>query len=348
MWSRRVFGRWAASAVVGAGLPAVRAQIERQPASSAGRINVAVRSRAAFCALPLTVAERLGYFVQEGLDVQVREYPEPGAALRAVTDGGVQVFSGAYSHTINLHARGQRFQSFVLQSRTPQLVLGVSLRTMGHFRHLSDLRGKTIGVLALGSPTHRMARLVVEKAGLTVRDVQFVVLPTMGSAVDAFRTGEVDALCYIDPAMTQLEREGNLRVVADARTVRGSADVFGGPMPGSCLWAPTAFLANQSGSVQALTNAMVHALKWLQTAGPADIIKVVPDGFFHGDRAVYLAAFSRAREGWAPDGLMPEGGPETAARTLAYFGDTALLRRVALAQTYTNDFARKAKALYKA
>ena len=41
-----------------------------------------------------------------------------------------------------------------------------------------------------------------------------------------------------------------------------------------------------------MVDAMVHALKWLQTAGPSDIIKTVPESYFLGDRALYLAAFT--------------------------------------------------------
>lgn len=351
MWSRRVFGQWCASAVVGAGLTAARAQ--KQPRVTpgpklAGTLLVAISSRAELNYLPISVAERLGYFAQEGLDVQLREYPESDAALQAVLTGAAQVFSGPFSSVIALHARGQQYQSFVLQGRAPQLVLGVSLRTMGHFRHLSELRGKRVGVVALGSASHLMARLVMEKAGMNLRDVQYLALPEAAQAVQAFRSGEVDALCYLDPLMTQLEREGNLRVVADSRTLRGSADVFGGPMPAGCLSAPADLVSGEPALIQALTNATVHALKWLQTAGPSDIIKVVPENYFQGDRAIYLAAFNRVREAWAPDGLMPDEGPATAARALARFGDTASLQRVTLSQTFTNDFARRAKQLYRA
>jgi NitT/TauT family transport system substrate-binding protein len=45
---------------------------------------------------------------------------------------------------------------------------------------------------------------------------------------------------------------------------------------------------------------------------------------------------------------MPERGPDTAARVLAQFDDTARLQRVDLARTFTNEFARKAKAKYRA
>jgi NitT/TauT family transport system substrate-binding protein len=93
---------------------------------------------------------------------------------------------------------------------------------------------------------------------------------------------------------------------------------------------------------------MVHALKWLQTAGPSDIIKTVPEPYFQGNRALYLSAFSRAREAWAPDGVMPDRGPDTAARVWAQFNDTALWQRMDLARTFTNAFAIKAKAKFRA
>lgn len=350
MWSRRGLGRVCASALLSAGLPWVNAQ-NKAPAKllpTAGPTTVAVYDKTAFSNLPLTIAERLGYFAQEQLDVRVREYADLNLNLQAVLSGAAQVFCGPYSSSLLLHARGQQFPAFVLQGRAPQIVLGVSLRTMGHFRHLSELRGKRMGVVAMGSATHRMAQIVVESVGLQARDVQFVALPEAQQAVDAFQSGDVDALCYGDPVMTLLERDGDLRVVADARTVRGSAEVFGGAMPEGCLSAPMGFVKAQPQAVQAVTNAMVHALKWLQTAGPSDISKAVPESYFQGDRGIYLAAFSRAREAWAPDGLMPEDGPQTLARVLARFDDGAQLQRVDLAQTFTNEFARKAKALYKA
>jgi NitT/TauT family transport system substrate-binding protein len=139
-----------------------------------------------------------------------------------------------------------------------------------------------------------------------------------------------------------------LRVVADTRTVRGNAEVFGGPMPAGCLSVSADYLASHDAECQAMVSAMVRALKWLQTAGPSDINKTVPESYFHGDRALYLAAFSRAREAWSPDGLMPDAGPVTVARMLARFEDSSTSRQVDLAQTYTNALALKAKTRFRA
>jgi NitT/TauT family transport system substrate-binding protein len=244
--------------------------------------------------------------------------------------------------------RGQSLQSFVLQGRTLQIVVGVSTKTFAHYRQLSDLRGKRVGVQAIGSPAHRVARAVFSQGGLRSDDVQFVAMPNAWAAVSAFRNGALDAISYTDPTVTQLEQAGELKVVADTRSVRGNADVFGGPMPSACLCATSGFLTQFPRASQAMTDAMVHALKWLQTAGPSDIIKVVPERYFQGDRSLYLSAFNRVREAWSPDGLMPAEGPEIAARLVAQFDEPGSMDRFDLASTFTNVFALKAKARFRA
>ena len=351
MWNRRDWGRVCASALLTAGLPAART--ETVPAAPPtvraplGRVVIAVDHKASFCYLPLTVAERLGYFAAEGLDVQVHDHGESDKALQALLSGAAQVLSGAYSNAINQQLQGQGLRCFVLQGRTPQLVLGVSQRSLPRFRDLGDLRGRRVAVPALGSASHRMARLMFERAGLKPLEVDYQVFSGPSATLAAFRTGQVEALCYHDPVITQLEQSGELRVVVDTRTLRGNAEVFGGPMPAGGLMAADRFLDAYPRQAQALTHAMVHALNWLQTAGPSDLNRTVPEQYFQGDRALYLAAFQRARESWVPDGLMPEAGPQTAMRMLAHFGDEQQLRRVQLEQTFTNRLAAVAKARFR-
>lgn len=359
MWNRRDWARVGAGVALASVLPVAKAASAAEPVQApvpvpvpagAPRVVLGVDNKTAFCYLPLTVAERLGYFAQEGLDVQVRDFTDAQLALQAFLSGSVQVLSGPYSSLIHLQLRGQDARSIVLQGRAPQIALGVSLRTLASYRRLSDLRGRRVATMAAGSGSHRVARLLLARAGIADDQVQLVPLPQPAAAVAAIRAGQVDAICYADPVITLLERDGLLRLAADTRSVRGNASVFGGPMPAGCLSASEAFVGRFPDQCQALANAMVHALKWLQTAGPADIVSVVPERYFdgvQGDRSIYLEAFSRAREAWTPDGLMPEAGPATAMRMLASFGDTALLQGVALTRTFTNEFALKAKQRFR-
>jgi NitT/TauT family transport system substrate-binding protein len=311
-------------------------------------VVVAVDGRSSFCYLPLTIAERLGFFTIEGLDIQVRELPNPTQAAQAVLSNEAQVLCGPFSSSLYLQARGQWLKSFVLQGRAPHMVFGVSQRSLGRYQGAQDLRGKTIGVTALGSASQRVARLMLQRAGVSEHEVRFVPLAEPQAAVTALRSGEIDAICHSDLAITALEQGGDLRVVADLRTLRGSSELFGGPWASGCLSAHPSFVSANAPQIQALANGLVHGLKWLQTAGPSDLIKAVPEAYFQGDRALYLAAFSRAREAWSPDGLMPEGAPATVARALSALSESNGFSRLDLAQTFTNEFARRAKAKFRA
>lgn len=343
--NRRVFSVGAVLAASTLGAPALWAQPARLEKT---RVAIAVGGKASFYYLPLTLAEQLGYFKAEGLDVEISDFAGGARALQAVVGGSADVVSGAYEHTINLQNKGQMFQAFVLQGRAPQIALGVSVKSLPHYKSVADLKGRKIGVTAPGSSTNMMANLVLSRAGLKASDVSFIGVGTSAGALTALRSGQIDAICNIDPVMTMLEQKGDVRIVFDTRTLKGTREVFGGDMPAGCLYAPLEFVQKNPNTAQALANAIVHALKWLQTAGPGDIIKTVPEAYLLGDRGLYLASFEKVREAIALDGVFPEDGGKTALRALASFEPGLKADRIDLAKTYTNQFALRAKDRFKA
>jgi NitT/TauT family transport system substrate-binding protein len=339
---RRLFLVTATSAAATLAAPAVvRAQALEKP-----RVSIAVGGKNLLYYLPLTVAEALGYFKAEGLDAQIVDFAGGSQALRAVVGGSADVVSGAFEHTVNMQSKGQRLRAFVLQGRAPQIVLGINRKTMPGFKSIADLRGKKIGVTAPGSSTNVMANFVLAKAGLKPGDVSFVGVGATSAAIAAIRQGQIDALSHLDPVVTILERAGDIQVVTDTRIVAEAERVFGGPMPAACLYAPEAFIEKNPNTVQALANAIVRADKWIQAAGPAEIIKVGPEGFLLGDRAVYIDAFLKSKGALSPDGMIPDKGPETALRALASVDAEIGKATLDLKAVYTNDFAKRANAKY--
>lgn len=342
--SRRMFASGVTLAAASLALPSLRAQSRLEKT----QISLAVGGKASFYYLPLTISEQLGYFKAEGLNLEVSDFAGGSLALQAVVGGSADVVSGAFEHTINLQSKSQMFQAFVLQGRAPQIALGVSTRTMANYKSVADLNGKKIGVSAPGSSTNMMANLVLSRGGLKAGDVSFIGVGTAAGAVTALRSGQIDAISNIDPVMTMLEQKGDVKIISDTRTLKGTMEVFGGPMPAACLYAPSDFIQKNPKTCQALANAIVHGLKWLQTAGPGDIIKTVPEGYLLGDRALYLASFSKVREAIALDGLFPDDGARTALKALASIDPSINPDKIDLAKTYTNQFARRAKERFKA
>lgn len=342
--SRRIFAGGAALAAATLSLPALRAQSKLEKT----KIALAVGGKAAFYYLPLTISEQLGYFKAEGLDIEISDFAGGARALQAVVGGSADVCSGAFEHTINLQSKKQMFQAFVLQGRAPQIAFGVSTKNLPNYKSIADLKGKKIGVSAPGSSTNMMANLVLSRGGLKASDVSFIGVGTAAGALTAFRSGQIDAMSNTDPVMTMLEQKGEVKIISDTRTLKGTLDVFGGPMPAACLYAPVEFIQKNPNTCQAMANAIVRGLKWLQTAGPGDIIKTVPESYLLGDRALYLASFNKVRESISLDGIIPEDGARTALKALASFDPNIKADRIDLSKTYTNEFARRAKDRFKA
>ncbi len=341
---RRIFVAGAALGAASFAVPLLRAQTK--PEKTAIRISVGDKS--SLYHLPLTIAERLGYFGAAGLQVSIDDYGTGAAALQALLSGRADVCAGAFKHTLSLQSRHRYCTAFVLEGRAPQVVTAVSLRGLPDYRNIDDLRGKRIGVSALGATTHLAASLVLARAGLRPTDVTYLPVGLGAPAAQAIQTGQVDALASLDPLVTRLEQRGDVCVISDTRTMKETAAVFGGPMPAGCLYAPELFLRLSPHTTQALTDAMVRALKWLQTASAGDILKTVPAHYLDGDRALYLAAFQKVREAISPDGLVPDDGAATVLRAAAGFEHELAAAHVDTRRLYTNEFARRAKQRYEA
>lgn len=324
-----------------AALP-LHAQLEKRD------VHIAVGGKSAFYYLPLTIAEQLGYFKDEGLEVKISDFAGGSAALRAVVGGSAEVVSGAYEHTISLQGKKQYFQAFVLQGRLPQIALGVSSDKAASFKSFKDLKGMKIGVSAPGSSTHNLVKQLLAKAGLDPnKDVAIVGAGIGSGAIAAMKSGQLDAISNVDPVMTKLELDGAIKIVADTRTLKGTQEVWGAPLPAGCLYAPVEFVGKYPNVAQALANAIVRADKWIAKASGEDVAKAVPQTYLLGDRALYLATFEKVKEAISPDGVIADEGAAATLKALRTFDPGVASANIDLARTYTNQFAKKANAKYK-
>jgi NitT/TauT family transport system substrate-binding protein len=328
--------------------PHVLAANQREAERPLGRVTIALAASQSLYQLPLTLAERLGYFRQAGLEVAWLPQESGAKALSLAVNAQADVVAGAYEHLFGLQLKGLNFQSFVQMSRTPQVSLGSSTRAGASWRQVADLRGARLGVSALDSTTHWMALQWLKVHGLSSQDVDFVEVGSSAGVVEALRSGAIDALCNPDPVMHWLELRNEVRLLAEARSLQSTRQVMGGAVPGACLWAHGDFFERHPERAQALSDGVVHALKWLQTAGLTDILKTVPASHWMGDRAAYLGAFEKLRESYSLDGLVRSPEVQHAWRAHMRLLPRPPALRFVAERTFTNAFAQKSKQRFGA
>ncbi|HEY7244411.1 MAG TPA: ABC transporter substrate-binding protein [Xanthobacteraceae bacterium] len=308
------------------------------------QVTLGVGGKAALYYLPLTICERLGYFKQQGLDVAINDFRGGAQSLQALVGGSVDVVTGAYEHTIRMQAKGQDIRAVIELGRFPGIALGVRKDRAASYKSAADLKGFKIGVTAPGSSTNFFVMYLMAKAGLKPTDVSYIGVGAGASAVAAMKKGEIDGLVNIDPMITKLEQDGDIKVVADSRTEAGTRAIFGGSNPAAVLYLKHEFAERNPNTVQALVDAFYKTLQWLDKATPEQIAATVPEEYFLGDKSLYLAALKANRQVYSKTGIIPKAGMQSAADMLVAFDDELKGAALDLPRTFDDRFVRKAAA----
>ena len=135
-------------------------------AQSKPSVKIAVGGAGCLCYLPTVLAKQLGEYDKAGVDVELIDFKGGSQALQAVLGGSADVVSGYYDHCVNLAAKGQSLQSFVVYNRFPGLVLVVSPEGGKDIKSIKDLAGKSVGVSAPGSSTDFFLKYLLAKNGV--------------------------------------------------------------------------------------------------------------------------------------------------------------------------------------
>jgi NitT/TauT family transport system substrate-binding protein len=313
-------------------------------AAAQSKITVAVGGGACLCYLPTVLAKQLGEFDKAGLDVDLVDLKGGSDALKAVLGGSADVVSGYFDHCVNLAAKKQELQAFVVYDRYPGLVLVVSPKHTGEIKSIKDLAGKKVGVSAPGSSTDFFLKYLLKKNGLDPTSASVIGVGLGATAVAAMEQGEIDASVMLDPSVTVLQgSHSDLRILADTRTQKDTLDVFGGEYPGGALYSTAAWVASHDKEVQALTNAILNTLSWIHSHSPEDIMAKMPAEMVGKNKELYLAALKNTIPMFSETGKMD---PKGAAAVLAVFSEGSpevAKANIDLAKTYTNKFVEQAK-----
>ena len=292
--------------------------------------------------LPLTIAEKQGYFKEFGLEVTINDFAGGAKALQALIGGSVDVVTGAYEHTLRMQAKGQDVRAVTELLRFPSIVIGVRKDLAGKIKTAADFKGLKIGITAPGSSTYITAVHAMVKAGLKATDASFIGIGGGASGVAAMKKGEIDVISHLDPVISKLEADGDIVTIIDTRTEAGTRALFGGSNPAASVYLKNDFISANPNTVQALVNAHYKALKWIEKATPDQVADAVPQEYHLGDRALYLAAFSKTREAYSRTGISSLEGMKSVYDMLKSLDSEMASATVDVAGTFIARFVEKA------
>ena len=331
---------------------ALAAAVSLAPLSAAAqapekpKITVGVGGKPLLYYLPLTIAERQGYFKAEGLDVEILDFPGGAKALQALLGGSVDLVSGAYEHTISQQAKGQNIEALVMQGKYSSIVLAMSKAKAANYKSPADLKDMKIGVTAPGSSTNMFVNILLAKANMKPDAVSIIGVGATAGAVAIMKRGEIDAMSNLDPVIALLEQSGDFVAVVDTRTAKGMQEVYGGAYAAGCIYVPVDFAKKYPNTAQAIVNAMVRALRFIQASTPDQIVAAVPPEYY-SDRALYKAALEKNLETYKHDGFIGAEAGQNVLRDLKSFDPTVQSATVDVAKTVNMTFQQKAAQKYR-
>lgn len=291
--------------------------------------------------LPLTIAERRGFFKEEGLDVAVNDFGGGAKSLQALIGGSVDVVTGAYEHTIRMQAKGQDVRALCELGRFPAIVIAVRKELADKLKSPADFAGLKIGVTAPGSSTALTAQYAMVKAGLKANAAPLIGIGGGASAVAAIKQGQVDVISHLDPVIAKLESDGDITVIIDTRTEEGTKALFGGSNPAAVLYVKKEFADENPNTSKALVNAFVKSLKWLHGASPEEIADSVPAEYQLGDKSLYLKAVANSLPTYSLNGVLTMEGMQSVLNTLKVLDPEFAKADIDLAATFDDRFIKR-------
>jgi NitT/TauT family transport system substrate-binding protein len=293
--------------------------------------------------LGYAIALQKGYFKEEGLDISNLDMFSGSKALQALVGGSVDAVEGSYEHTLRMQPQGVSLTCLGVFARYPGIVMMAVKSKENSIKSGADLKGKKIGISAPGSAMHTFAAAIMKKAGIDPKEASFIAVGVGASALAAVQTGgELDVLVSVDPVVTQLVQSGEAKVIVDSRNGDGAKVAYGGIYPAGCIYVPHDFIAKNPNTAQALTNAMVHSMKWLQSASIDDIVKTIPKTYYQ-DENVYRQAVESNLDLFRWDGIItPEMSEENVLNAISLLDPKLRDAKIDFSTTYDNSLTRKA------
>ena len=291
--------------------------------------------------LPFMLAQQLGYYAEQGLNVTLSDEPAGVDATTNMLAGKVDGVGGFYDHVIDLQGLGQSAMSVVSMLTTPGEVELCRSDLQNQIKSPADWKGRNLGITDLGSSTDFLTQYLAQKSGVDPTTIHRVGVQSGNTLIGAMEHQNIDCAMTTEPTVSQLLATKQAYILVDMRSAEGTAQALGGEYPATSLYMSTEYVQKNPDTVQKLVNAYVKTLQWIQGHSAAEIADKMPADYYVGvGKPAYVAALDSEKGIYNPTGIMPPSGPPTNLQVLAAFNKDVMGKTIDLSKTYTDKFVQ--------
>ncbi|MGH7828443.1 MAG: ABC transporter substrate-binding protein [Candidatus Binatia bacterium] len=265
--------------------------------ASAEKVRTAI-PRVTLNYLSVQVAEAKGFFRDEKIENETIQIPG-STAIAALVSGDVQ-YSGAGGSGMRAAVRGAPVKAIFFQTEKVTWYLV----TAPDVRKITDLRGKRVAVGTIGDTQDALITLVVERGGLSGRDITRVAMPARNTTTTflGLNSGAISA------AVVNAD-ESILAEKAGFNTLSYLGDLF--PYPFQGFLATDKMIAERPGDIKRWLRAMIRSLMFIRDdpESAADVaMKKIPMGGKSRDAVVEgIRRYGKALPAGIPGHPTPQG-----------------------------------------
>ncbi len=227
--------------------------------------------------LPAYLAQTLGFYKDEGLDVTFVTTKDGPVAFQGMHAGSADLTMLSTEPVLRAQAMG--LESTIIMSmltNKPYMFVGSPEIT-----NVKQLKGKTIFAGAPGSAPHSFALSILAKAGMKGTDVNWAQMD-YGASLAALEHGHVDATYMRSTVKKEIAEIGG-NILVDVSDPANHKEVYGTARYESTIVTGTKkFVEENPETIQKFTNAVVRAMIWIDQ---------------HSDEAVAQASLAEFQSG---------------------------------------------------
>lgn len=290
--------------------------------------------------VPMYVALNQGYFKDAGLDVGMKTSQGTDKGMAALLSGSADIVligpeASIYVANSESPVKPKIFagltatDGFLLMSRKP---------VAGKF-DWNELKGKSVMAFRPGSNPDVFLEAALRKHGLDPRkDLKLVNNIGPAARTGAWLAGQNDYAIFLEPEAGNLEKDGKGHVLASIGSEVGAVDY-------TVFTTTDIFMQKNPEVVQAWTNAVARAEKYVQGAPAADLARQIAEYFPGMSQPELAKAIERYRgyKLWKTSPLVEKAAIEQLQDMLTASGVLESGKRVKYEQVVVTDFAAKAK-----